>query len=67
MKIKKKRIRKKYAKRFMDWFTREKIPKAFVSEAERRQFVSAWARRCVGQRFTLPERVKRATEESNAI
>ena len=31
------RILKKRAKRFMDSFTREKIPAAFTSEKERRQ------------------------------
>jgi len=35
------RILKKRAKRFMDSFTREKIPAAFTSEEERRQYVSA--------------------------
>mgnify|MGYP007083683277 FL=1 len=30
---------KKRAKRFMDSFTREKIPAAFTSEEERRQYV----------------------------
>ena len=43
------RILKKRAKRFMDSFTREKIPAAFTSEEERRQYVSAFARQYVGQ------------------
>lgn len=33
------RMLKKRAKRFMDSFTREKIPAAFTSEEERRQYV----------------------------
>ncbi len=40
---------KKRAKRFMDSFTREKIPAAFTSEKERRQYVSAFAQQYVGQ------------------
>lgn len=43
------RMLKKRAKRFMDSFTREKIPAAFTSEQERRQYVSAFARKYVGQ------------------
>lgn len=35
------RILKKRAKRFMDSFTREKIPAAFTSKEERRQYVIA--------------------------
>lgn len=57
MKMKRKRIFKKRIKRFMDWFTRTKIPAAFVDEAERKQFVSAFARRQVGQSYHFPERL----------
>ena len=37
------RILKKRAKRFMDSFTREKIPAAFTSEEERRQYLNSYA------------------------
>lgn len=57
MKLKRKRIFKKRLKRFMDWFTREKIPAAFADESERKQFVSAFARRQVGQSYHFPERL----------
>ena len=49
------RILKKRAKQFMDSFTREKIPAAFTSEEERRQYVSAFARQYVGQAARFPE------------
>lgn len=58
MKLKKKRTKKKYAKRFLDWFFSEKIPLAFENETERRKFISAMARRYVGQRSTYPQPVK---------
>lgn len=54
------RILKKRAKRFMDSFTREKIPAAFTSEEERRQYVSAFARQYVGQAAHFPETAKEA-------
>lgn len=57
MKLKRKRIFKKRLKRFMDWFTREKLSAAFVDEAERKQFVSAFVRRQVGQSYHFPERI----------
>lgn len=57
MKLKRKRIFKKRLKWFMDWFTREKIPTAFADEVERKQFVSAFARRQVGQSYHFPERL----------
>lgn len=50
-----KRITKKYAKKFMDRFTKTKIPDAFKSEAERRQFVKAWSRSYVWQSANYPE------------
>ncbi len=53
---KRKRIFKKHLKCFMDWFT-QKIPNAFINEAERKQFVSAWTRRQVGQKHRFPERI----------
>lgn len=49
------RILKKRAKRFMDSFTREKIPAAFTSEEERRQYV--------GQAAHFPETAKEAQHE----
>ena len=52
MKKLKKRVLKKKAKIFMDHFTAEKIPLAFRSESQRRQYVSAWARAYVGQKAT---------------
>lgn len=50
-----KRTLKKKARSFMDWFTQEKIPAAFNSEAERKQYVSAWARMYVGQSYSFQE------------
>ena len=47
------RILKKRAKRFMDSFTREKIPAAFTSEEERRQYVSAFARKMMENQCSL--------------
>ena len=35
-------------------FTQAKIPLAFRSESERRQYVSAWARAYVGQKHHYP-------------
>ena len=57
------RILKKRAKRFMDSFTREKIPAAFTSKEERRQYVSAFARQYVGQAAHFPETAKEAQHE----
>lgn len=57
------RILKKRAKRFMHSFTREKIPAAFTSEEERRQYVSAFARQYVGQAARFPETAKEAQHE----
>lgn len=51
------RTLKKIVKRRMDWLTREKIPAAFKNEAERKRWVSAYARRAVGQKFYFPEGV----------
>lgn len=51
----KRRLLKKRAKSFMDQFSREKIPAAFKSEAERREYVRAWARQYVGQKASFPE------------
>lgn len=51
----KKRIYKKRVKRVMDWFTKAKVPNAFSSEVDRKRWVSAFARRAVGQRYTFPE------------
>lgn len=53
------RTLKKIVKRRMDWLTREKIPAAFKDEAERKCWVSAYARRAVGQKFCFPEGVKK--------
>ena len=44
-------------------FTREKIPAAFTSEEERRQYVSAFARQYVGQAAHFPETAKEAQHE----
>lgn len=52
------RIAKKRAKIFMDKFTRNVIPKAFKNETDRKHFVSAWARRYVGQSAHFPEGTK---------
>lgn len=57
------RILKKRAKRFMESFTREKIPAAFTSEEERRQYVSAFARQYVGQAAHFPETAKEAQHD----
>ena len=46
-----------------DSFTREKIPAAFTSEEERRQYVSAFARQYVGQAAHFPETAKEAQHE----
>ena len=64
---KRKRIFKKRLKYLMDWFTR-KLPDAFINETERKQFVSAWTRRQVGQKHRFPERILELTRsggESN--
>lgn len=53
------RTLKKIVKRRMDWLTREKIPAAFKDEAERKRWVSAYARRAVGQKFCFPEGVEK--------
>ena len=53
------RTLKKIVKRRMDWLTREKIPTAFKDEAERKRWVSAYARRAVGQKFYFPEGVEK--------
>lgn len=55
MKRMKKRLLKKKAKIFMENFTAVKIPLAFRSESQRRQYVSAWARAYVGQKHRYPE------------
>lgn len=51
----KKRILKKRAKRFMDLYTKEKIPLAFSDENQRRAYVIAWARTYVGQKAKFPD------------
>jgi len=56
-----KRVIKKKAKAYMNSFTKNKIPLAFANETERKRFVSAWARRCVGQPSHFPELTKEAT------
>lgn len=57
------RILKKRVKLSMNSFTREKIPAAFTSEKERRQYVSAFARQYVGQAAHFPETAKEAKHE----
>ncbi|MEA5016138.1 MAG: hypothetical protein VB099_16425 [Candidatus Limiplasma sp.] len=44
----KRRVLKKWARRWMDKFTRTKIPLAFSSETERKEYVKAWARARAG-------------------
>lgn len=52
------RITKKRAKIIMDKLTRNKIPEAFKNETDRKHFVSAWARRYVGQSAHFQEDTK---------
>jgi hypothetical protein len=42
---------KKRCKKYMDWFTREKIPLAFKSEKDRKLYISTWARARAGYKF----------------
>ena len=51
----KKRILKKKAKKWVNWFTAHKIPLAFKSEADREVYVRAWARMYVGQKYKFPK------------
>lgn len=52
------RIAKKRAKKWIDWFTREKIPAAFNDERQRREYCAAWARMQVEQRGKWPETLR---------
>ena len=53
-----KRAAKKRAKLWIDWFTREKIPAAFNTEQQRREYCAAWARMRVDQKGRLPETLR---------
>jgi hypothetical protein len=53
-----KRILKKYARSWMDNFTKTKIPAAFKTEAERLDYVRTWARARAG----YPNKWDRAKE-----
>ena len=51
----KRRAKKKLARKWMDNFSKSKIPLVFRDEQERRQYVSAWARQYIGQTANFPE------------
>lgn len=60
----KKRTKKKLAKKYMDWFTKTKLPLAFKAESERMGFVRMWANRRTGYRLTKSQ--ERLIEEANS-